>query len=276
LYAIDYERHEVSERSFKRCWFSDGGICSNFPIHFFDSLVPLWPTFGIMLEGERKFHPIDEQPGTLSDNRFFLPANNPAGRGDTFARFDDAQDGGERLFGFVGAILDAARHWQNTMLARTPAVRDRVVRVYLKENEGGLNLNMPEATLATLSAAGTHAANMLADRFRPGSGHAMNFENHRYIRLRNLTRVIEADTSAAYKALAALREPSFAHAETLIDRLGASQAWGHYGADEAQRAKMHMILEQLEQLSRAAAEGGDVLSDNAPRRTPVLRIVPDI
>jgi hypothetical protein len=39
---------------------------------------------------------------------------------------------------------------------------------------------------------------------------------------------------------------------------------------------MHKILEQLEQLSRTAAEGGDVLSDNAPRCTPVLRIVPDI
>lgn len=30
-------------------WFSDGGIASNFPIHFFDHWLPKWPTFGITL-----------------------------------------------------------------------------------------------------------------------------------------------------------------------------------------------------------------------------------
>ena len=34
------------------CWFSDGGICSNFPIHFFDSPIPQWPTFGINLSDD--------------------------------------------------------------------------------------------------------------------------------------------------------------------------------------------------------------------------------
>jgi hypothetical protein len=33
----------------ERCWFSDGGISSNFPIHFFDRLIPRWPTFAINL-----------------------------------------------------------------------------------------------------------------------------------------------------------------------------------------------------------------------------------
>ncbi|HYE99877.1 MAG TPA: patatin-like phospholipase family protein, partial [Planctomycetota bacterium] len=28
-------------------WFSDGGIASNFPVHFFDSPLPGWPTFAI-------------------------------------------------------------------------------------------------------------------------------------------------------------------------------------------------------------------------------------
>jgi hypothetical protein len=32
-------------------WFSDGGICSNFPIHFFDKWLPTHPTFGINLTG---------------------------------------------------------------------------------------------------------------------------------------------------------------------------------------------------------------------------------
>ncbi|MDZ4717775.1 MAG: patatin-like phospholipase family protein, partial [Roseiflexaceae bacterium] len=35
-------------------WFSDGGICSNFPIHFFDQWLPTHPTFGINLTGMPK------------------------------------------------------------------------------------------------------------------------------------------------------------------------------------------------------------------------------
>ena len=32
-----------------RCWFSDGGLTSNFPIHFFDAPIPSRPTFAINL-----------------------------------------------------------------------------------------------------------------------------------------------------------------------------------------------------------------------------------
>lgn len=53
LYAVDYTRKQNQNVSIgqplvaERCWFSDGGICSNFPIQFFDSPLPRWPTFGI-------------------------------------------------------------------------------------------------------------------------------------------------------------------------------------------------------------------------------------
>ena len=50
LFAID---HSMAMRARiagpEPCWFSDGGIASNFPIHFFDSPVPRWPTFAIDL-----------------------------------------------------------------------------------------------------------------------------------------------------------------------------------------------------------------------------------
>ncbi|KAG1385865.1 hypothetical protein G6F59_017159 [Rhizopus arrhizus] len=35
--------------AFRICWFSDGGISSNFPIHLFDAALPRWPTFAINL-----------------------------------------------------------------------------------------------------------------------------------------------------------------------------------------------------------------------------------
>lgn len=42
------DSHGVPE-ILQKNWFSDGGICSNFPIHFFDDWLPNRPTFGINL-----------------------------------------------------------------------------------------------------------------------------------------------------------------------------------------------------------------------------------
>lgn len=50
-------------------WFSDGGICSNFPIHFFDQWLPTHPTFGINLTGlpVEAFAPeYDRHPGSTA------------------------------------------------------------------------------------------------------------------------------------------------------------------------------------------------------------------
>jgi Patatin-like phospholipase len=50
LYAVDYSLKENRGDNPRpeRCWFSDGGICSNFPVHFFDEPLPRWPTFAII------------------------------------------------------------------------------------------------------------------------------------------------------------------------------------------------------------------------------------
>jgi hypothetical protein len=62
LYAVDWSKRdrewddETTQTNWQpeKCWFSDGGITSNFPVHFFDRLLPRRPTFGINL---RPFHP---------------------------------------------------------------------------------------------------------------------------------------------------------------------------------------------------------------------------
>ena len=54
LWAIDYEPRKRHERQLAKCWMSDGGLCSNFPIHLFDSFLPKWPTFGISLQTRSK------------------------------------------------------------------------------------------------------------------------------------------------------------------------------------------------------------------------------
>ena len=64
LWAIDYETRNRTRRQLAKCWMSDGGLCSNFPIHLFDSFLPKWPTFGISLQTRSK-HWIKSIPATF-------------------------------------------------------------------------------------------------------------------------------------------------------------------------------------------------------------------
>ena len=51
LWRRDFTLLEEAERNkLRRCLFSDGGLSSNFPIHFFDRLLPNTPTFAISLD----------------------------------------------------------------------------------------------------------------------------------------------------------------------------------------------------------------------------------
>lgn len=70
LYAWDYENPNKNSRELKKCWFSDGGISSNFPIHLFDAPLPLWPTFGIKLENEQlqRSNEVNSSNNTVTEN----------------------------------------------------------------------------------------------------------------------------------------------------------------------------------------------------------------
>jgi predicted acylesterase/phospholipase RssA len=62
-------------------WFSDGGIASNFPIHFFDAWLPRRPTFGVNLVSL----PDEQIEGTESVKEGTMsvandPLSNPAGQ----------------------------------------------------------------------------------------------------------------------------------------------------------------------------------------------------
>jgi predicted acylesterase/phospholipase RssA len=220
LHAANFERApENGKFPLQRCWFSDGGLTSNFPIHFFDAPIPRWPTFGINLMPDTvetmEIHETDESLERVSGigaeaepriraqgegwDKVWMPSTNSTGISSA-ARFNMFKD----LGGFFNALFDTARNWADTELMATPGYRDRIVHVKLAENEGGLNLNMPPALITKLGVRGERAGELLAGRFAPTpTGHdeikdpqsgddvVLTWDNHRWIRYRTFMAGLE-------------------------------------------------------------------------------------
>jgi predicted acylesterase/phospholipase RssA len=279
LWTTDFEA-PVGERQYRRCWFSDGGIASNFPIHFFDSAaLPLWPTFGIELE--QREHVTDDGETTAPyGGRVWMPARNVEGRADPWLRFDEAESSVARLGKFLAAIFDTAQSWRDSCLARTLGVRDRIVRVRLEPNEGGLNLDMEKTTLDALQKAGLRAGRTLVDRFvrdevPPGGEHAMGWDNHRWMRFRALLAALEPQLHALARSITSV-PPHTTPLQALVERspTASNARPDEYRVDPAVAAKLIEVFGSLEVLVRALDMPPE--PETTPPRTPVARLVPDL
>jgi len=182
-----------------RCWFSDGGLTSNFPISLFDAPLPSRPTFGINLVPlaravrpnpqepmPRIEAPLDEEAWTAP--RLFDPALLRDGDGIAIPQ---ARGRIGQLGAFLARLNDTARNWADTELSMMPGYRDRIVHVALSDSEGGMNLNMPADVIARVGVYGEEAANLLIARYADGnvdplSGERprLTWENHRRVRMR--------------------------------------------------------------------------------------------
>jgi predicted acylesterase/phospholipase RssA len=182
-YAADFNetsnQFEGATPALERCWFTDGGLSSNFPLTMFDSPIPLWPTFGINLRPFTNSYPQD-----MSDEskNVYLPNNNQGGRLVGFNR-------PVGFFGFMRAILDTMQTWNDATQAIMPGFRDRIVTVRLSDDEGGLNLDMPPEILKRLKARGAAAGKLIAERFANlpvglTTTMPMGWANHRWLRYR--------------------------------------------------------------------------------------------
>ncbi|HEX3672527.1 MAG TPA: hypothetical protein VHT92_12560 [Candidatus Cybelea sp.] len=186
LYALD------ANGRMQRMWFSDGGLTSNFPIHFFDSPLPRWPTFAVDLLGGA--------PGSEMD-RPDKSHRRPSGKarytpGDVFIESEarrgtvnpwdklDRGDARGNVLAFASSILDAARGWQDVTLGGLPGNASRIVGVRLADDQGGLNLNMQPETISEMSGLGLKAGTELVERFATGAVDPEGWKKHRWIRYR--------------------------------------------------------------------------------------------
>lgn len=144
-----------------RMWFADGGISSNFPIHMFDALLPSRPTFALSL---------DELPAEADPKgeRVFIPQKAGQGVGLQVRPIDG-------LGAYAGSILGSAKDWQDQLLSVMPGQRERIARIFLSAEEGGLNLTMPEERSAALMGYGLSVGQKFA-------GGALDFDEHRWRR----------------------------------------------------------------------------------------------
>jgi hypothetical protein len=252
LYAVDFTRKAKPFQA-ERCWFSDGGISSNLPLHFFDVSTPERPTFAISL---KQFHPDYPQ----EKDAVWMPMKNNSGWRSEWTRFEEPGAFGSPI-GFLGAIFNAMQNWQDNMLAHVPGYRDRMVSVSQTDDEGGLNLNMDSATVARLSDRGKRAADLLIERFFTSAG----WRNHVWLRFRSCFQL----TGHWLEGLAPADDPQFLE---MIDRHPPS-----YPVDEPGRDAFHTgaraILDaarEMDGVLLAALDAG------APRPEPELRIRPKI
>ena len=142
--------------------FSDGGICSNFPIHFFDAWFPQTPTFGFDL--------VEGDPGEPRVGDPAVPAP---------PRWSQVGSLGQ----FTRQMVDAMQNWRDALQTELPGFRDRVVQVPLGPGEGGLNLQMTAPQIKRLMSRGAEAADRLDRKF--------DWERHRFVRYLTLMQLVQ-------------------------------------------------------------------------------------
>lgn len=178
LYARDLTLKAPKDKAMlRRCLFSDGGLTSNFPIHFFDRFLPSAPTFGISLESWREAQ--HDKKAYFPEDPPFDPAVAPEDEEVPMPVRDIPSFGS-----FLMALIDSAKGWQDNLQSTLPGYRERIVHIALDDSrEGGLNLTMDKHTIDTLVDRGGEAAKEILTGF--------NFDEHRWRRFLVAARRLE-------------------------------------------------------------------------------------
>jgi len=281
LHSIDRSTFYDNKQP-ERCWFSDGGMCSNFPIHFFDGVLPRRPTFSIDLTEksdctlkEMLVPEMDNTNISLIENWYRFDTEVPTSANQV----PREKSAANQVFGFADSIIRTMQNWTDTTQGRLPGFRDRIVRVPLTPSEGGLNLDMPRERIIALTDRGVAAAKLLIQHFDVPAGHEkMTWDNHRWIRLRSFLASLE--TSLRQLALACDHpENGDVSYKAWLDRLLIDKT-GKY-RDLSYAPTKEQILAAIETLKQLHAvsqlwENAGTAAKKSPRPRPVLRPRPQI
>lgn len=291
--------------------FSDGGIASNFPIHFFDRWLPTHPTFGINLvqlptdeaDNERFLQALltnnsaessdetlkpeiivkqaylgradfraaaPEPPPARAATPFSDPQGEvylpPAGPGEDYVEWQTI----DTLPAFFWSIFGTAQSYRDTAQARLPGYNERVVRVRLRPEEGGLNLRMSPRIIAKIERKGRLAGRALLPQEPETAGRrrgGFRFDDHRWVRLVTLLSEIDQqlrDMRTAYDDVQA-EYPTFLRHALTNDNLPVCPPY--YAGSAEERA---LLARRIEALIALYTLWSDLDEDTTARLNTIL------
>ena len=259
--------HRSGGTRFRKHWFTDGGFCSNFPIHLFDVALPSRPTFAINLGTMGKtWEPSLDQ----RENLRFVTSNSD-GLSLPYQQIPD--HGLAAIAGFAVAAVNTSRNWPDNSYLRYPGHRDRTVLVKQSKAEGGLNLFMSADVIASLADRGREAANVMVERYTtpqfPKKGEREKtftaWENHRWTRYRALVGALPGFLSG------------YANGRAAFDLNPATQS--SYGLSGPDQNLAEAILGKFDEAATIAASADPkaiVRLADEPRPRAVVRRIPQI
>jgi len=251
-----------AETNVRRVLFSDGGICSNFPVQMFDAVRPGWPTFGINLRD-------DLATSASAVHRAYLPPRGTALPPEDYAI---ALDGARGLLTFGTAIIRTMQNWRDNLQRAAPGFRDRVLTIRHTAGEGGLNLDMAAADIAAMAASGEAGAQKLIDAFaRPTDLASDHFTYHRWVRVRSLLGLLQRMLRDIHQGATVLdNHPPY---PDLIRDAPAYVGASYRLSDDARSAAVE-LLDALDALDRTLEVNKADFARTAPRPEVELRIQP--
>lgn len=249
LYKVDFTLKNREADQPIKCWFSDGGLSSNFPMHFFDRMWPNAPTFGIALDSydERRHGKNRVYMASGAGEGQLLPVNSIKGIGS-----------------FLLTLLDAAKDWQDNLQSILPGYRERIIHIALKESEGGLNLTMPPSLIEELSQYGKQAGLM-------ASSPAFDLDEHRWRRF----LIAMAEIEEMLDQIASSHDPQPSGAEDFGKFLDRYDFSGSYlPVSEAWKEEVLSRAKELVTAGHSWRTDPTVRSGKIPKPDPVMRITP--
>src|SRR5690606_18177889 len=122
--TVEEAAASVPAPTFSAVWFTDGGLCANLPVHFFDTPLPKHPTFAFNLG---PFPPGREKSEDQAENSY-LPTTNRGGLQRPW--FPLPTRGIGAWASFAGLMVHTAREWVDGAQLVIPGYRDRIVTVH--------------------------------------------------------------------------------------------------------------------------------------------------
>jgi predicted acylesterase/phospholipase RssA len=247
----------------ERVYFVDGGICSNFPVDFFDSPLPSRPTFAINLV------PTSEAAPENSEDHVWMPQNNHQGVLPPWNLLSNKKGLGQ-LLAYATAMFETGFTWRDTYQGLAAASRDRIchIKVYKGSNEGGLNLNMPPELIEELSKRGEQGGEKILKTFHNGAG----WRNHRWLRFRNVLSA--QDTFQRVFAERVQNKEVKPDFEDLIDA-PPSADWKNNAQRDFGKGYLKDFCEFVEKYEREGEAKKVKLQDNAPSPVSNLKTMVD-